>query len=1024
MKPTRRTRLPLCALAILICGGAAVAQTLPPPPPPPAATGAAAGTATDDEIVQLSAFQVTADADDRYDALNSNSITSFNAELGKLPISADIFTEAFMEDMLSVSLEQMLRDYAAGAGLGAAAGDTEGSSALLPMDRAGGDSVSSGIMLRGLGAAVIKQDNFMLPSPAGTGMSNKLGLERVEVINGPQALLYGNGGGGGVINYISKQARFNRKPSATIRFRINDRNQYSATLEQTLGNRRIALVTSILSEELGDYRLWIGGPLTGAYAQLALRASSRTVVRLTGKFTRFKRIVPADMSLQAGGVDADSRHGMSVRYLMTTNQMDIPTDPADPAAAGHILNNTVNWENLNSYYGATNSEERTALMASAIVETKWNRWLSTQLSAGWQDRDSRLYGRSGNLYAPESVSSANPSNLEEWVVQAGSSSTRFGWADQPAHSYSLRASALLTNTLFGGLARSQTSIAADYTEAHYANIGYDYYQSDANGNLRIQAATGYRMRAGIPWWSVSNGPVRDPLPYLRSGRYLDTFTTSSPSPDYPYAQIDICNAENVEPATPDNPRGLTTNPSNPGYGLWNLRTTSYNRGGYLLNYTQWGDTGRLTSLFGLRYMSVFNHQWPSRPAPALTAEGKNLSFSAGLNYDLNPWLRAYTLVSDTYNLPEMFINLVADPYGKPLPVSHSLGQEVGLKIGDDRRRVSGSVSFYELKAGDEPYYLLNEMMALINPDGVNGYVGEQRGRYIAVNKKSYGLQASIVAAPVKGWQTRLSAAFIRGTIGNDTRYNILYNDQFHVTEDGSLTYGAGGPVVHVREDTFSSAPGVAGQAGYVPLTVEKLSDPADLYYADPDPDNGRIRASGIRTLLQSDDGPGRIATGAVGLPMSEYQLTGVTPVAVATTSLRGERTTGYPEISFNLTNTYTIQRGPLKGLRLGVTIISEWQRNDLYHYENGYREDAPRVLSTRPALCRVNLLASYARRFGRLHWQSQLLITNLFDRQQMLVRPHVLWGYNERRPDGVSIRRNAYQTLDPRCITWTNTFKF
>jgi outer membrane receptor protein involved in Fe transport len=986
---------------------------------------ASAGT-DDGEIVELNAFEVTASADDRYDALNSNSITSFNAELGKLPISADIFTEAFMEDVLSVSLEQMLRDYSAGAGLGSVAGDPEGGSAFLPMDRAGGDSVSSGVTLRGFGAAAVKQDNFMLPSPIGTGMSNKLGIERVEVINGPQALLYGNGGGGGVINYISKQARFNKRPGSTVRFRINDDGQYSAMLEQTLGTRRFALVASVLSEKLGDHRLWVGGPLTGAYMQAAVRLGNRTVIRLTGKYTHFDRLLPAGLTLNLGSAAADARHGLSVRYLMTTGQMDAPTDPAAAAAAGTIANGRIDWEDLDSYWGASYSEERTATMVSAIVETKWSKWFSTQLSAGYQDRDSILYGRGGNLFAPESVASGNPSNLDEWVMQPNSNSTRHGWASQPSHSKSFRVSALLTNTFFGGLARSQTSIAADYTEARYVNLGYTYYQADADGNLR-RNASGSRMRPTIPWWVVSGGAVNDPLPDLRSGRYLDTFTgnMNNANPDvakYQYAIIDVMNPENAVPATPENPRGL--NPDDASSGGINIRSRSYNRGGYALNYTQWGD-GRLTSLFGLRYMNVFNHQWPSRPTTALVAEGKTWSFSAGLNYDLNRWLRAYALVSDTYNLPEMALNIMADPYGAPLPVSHSLGEEVGLKIGDDRNRVSGSISFYELQAEDEPYALRNEMMSLINPEGVNGYAGEQRGRYIAIKKKSYGVQVSIVASPVKGWQTRLSAAFIRGTIGNDTQYNVLYNDKFHVTEDGRLTYGKNGPVVHVREASFSSTPGVAGQAGFVPLTVEKLSNPADLYYADPDPDNGRFRASGIQTLLQSDAGPARINTGEVGRPMSEYQLTGVTPLQAATTSLRGERTTGYPEVSLNLTNTYTLQRGPLKGLRLGVTVIGEWERNDFYYYENGYAEDAPRLLHKRPALVRANLLCSYTRRFGRLLWTSQLLVTNLFDRQQMLTRPDALWGFHERRPDNnAAIRRSAYETVAPRSITWTNTFKF
>ncbi|HUR56432.1 MAG TPA: hypothetical protein VM029_01895, partial [Opitutaceae bacterium] len=52
-----------------------------------------------DETVQLNVFEVSADRDDSYGALNSNSITRFNTELAKLPISADIYNEAFMRDV-------------------------------------------------------------------------------------------------------------------------------------------------------------------------------------------------------------------------------------------------------------------------------------------------------------------------------------------------------------------------------------------------------------------------------------------------------------------------------------------------------------------------------------------------------------------------------------------------------------------------------------------------------------------------------------------------------------------------------------------------------------------------------------------------------------------------------------------------------------------------------------------------------------------------------------------------------------
>src|SRR5687768_14845582 len=81
-------------LALLAAG--LEAQTIPPPPPQKIS-----------ETIELSPFTVQATSDTSYGALNSNSITSFNAELEKLPISADVLTSAFMEDTNSTMLENM-----------------------------------------------------------------------------------------------------------------------------------------------------------------------------------------------------------------------------------------------------------------------------------------------------------------------------------------------------------------------------------------------------------------------------------------------------------------------------------------------------------------------------------------------------------------------------------------------------------------------------------------------------------------------------------------------------------------------------------------------------------------------------------------------------------------------------------------------------------------------------------------------------------------------------------------------------
>src|SRR5262245_10023604 len=69
-----------------------------------------------EETIQLNPFEVQTSKDTSYGALNSNSITKFNTELDKMPISADIFTAAFMQDVDALGVEDMLMAYGAGAG--------------------------------------------------------------------------------------------------------------------------------------------------------------------------------------------------------------------------------------------------------------------------------------------------------------------------------------------------------------------------------------------------------------------------------------------------------------------------------------------------------------------------------------------------------------------------------------------------------------------------------------------------------------------------------------------------------------------------------------------------------------------------------------------------------------------------------------------------------------------------------------------------------------------------------------------
>ena len=68
--------------------------------------------------------------------------------------------------------------------------------------------------LRGLFAPTMQRDGFMPAQTTGATFTNNFDLEHVDIVKGPQSLLYGGGGGsGGIINLVSKQAR----PRAGVR---------------------------------------------------------------------------------------------------------------------------------------------------------------------------------------------------------------------------------------------------------------------------------------------------------------------------------------------------------------------------------------------------------------------------------------------------------------------------------------------------------------------------------------------------------------------------------------------------------------------------------------------------------------------------------------------------------------------------------------------------------------------------------------------------------------------------------------
>ena len=954
------------------------------PATPPAR---AAGSHTSDEMITLSPFEVLADSDKSYGALNSNSITRFNTELDHMPVSADIFNEAFMKDVGAVSVEDMIMSFSAGAGSALATPSTS-SANTQPGDR----NANSFLALRGLTAPTMQRDGFMpvntyIQSGAtGTGFSSNFDIERVEVINGPQSLLYGVGGAGGVINVVSKQARFNKKPFGSFQFQVNQYGHKMAVFDFGWSNDKVAMRLAATDQYAqGGRRLYIGGPMKGLFLQLAFKLPHHTLVRWSGVSSEYNRISgTGNQAFTALSAANDVRNGQRLRYLLATNQLQTATTGA--SGAGYIGNGKINWDNVDSYAAWWNTNEYTKTKLTTLsADTKWNKWLTTQVAAGYRGTFDSRVGNTITFAAPNVAT--NPTGT--WAIgQTGGMPV----SDlvQPARQKTMRFSALATNDFFEGRVHSQSIVGADFVRTDGAVITYDYVRADANFNpttTNTAIATGYSY-TGPLWWSVADGPVRRPL---WEPRVANRVTYNGVN----YVRV-MTNPPQKNLISPANPEGLYSGGIS-ALGDYRVGQT-INKGAYAASYTNWLD-GKLDILLGVRAGDSYSLQATEAAPPSLgsvhsSLDTKTISFNAGADYALNHWLRAYVSLSDSYDPPAIY---VAGPLGDYPISAHGVGGEAGLKITNASKTLSGSIAVYHAKSKNEESSLTSTLLFDINPSGLNGLYNAP-SVWINLDRKAQGVQVALTATPNHNWRLRLSAAKTDGTVDSTRSFPQLYNDKFYADASGQVLY-RDKSVVYVNP-AGANAPVASSAAGAIPLTIAKLSTVGDAYYANPQAVTGAINRTGRAGLILSTVDPvrGPILTGETGLPISQIQINpGFKPPGTIVTNIAGEKSTGYPTYSFVFTNNYAFTEGFAKGISIGGTVSLGWQYRQFYYYPNGLADpnNAPRALFMWPTQTRFDGVIGYSRRIGKRYgFTSQLNISNMFNRYHVLILPNFTTGFS------------------------------
>lgn len=1016
---------------LLACGliAAGLVRAADTPAAPTAAKPTPAQPAVNgDDVVQLSAFEVHENTDNSYGALESTSITRFRTDLTKLPIAAEVFTDAFMKDVAATSVEDMLLQYG-GAGMGTADAGSAGSFSTQPGDSTGGAQIN----IRGL-RAVVHRDGFLSSTNTINGVvgaTEPFSIERAEVTRGANSLLYGDVAGGAVVNLVSKRAQF-RRATAGVDFRIDQYGSKRTVFDANVGSKYVAARVVLLDNWIRYNRINLGGEVNGAYAQMAFKLPHDTILRVWGQ----KVEANLNSSNNNGNVNnffytydatgkmvadtTDPRRNLNLRYLVATNQLG-PISPAHPTDLNAIFTPGLNLANVDSFRGWTKGDWNWDAYTGTTLETQLNRWLSAQVTVAYDDAVKDGPGGPSSLTPGNLFPGAGTNPFPGTAISDSPSDTlthtrKFGW----------RASLLADNQFFHGVLHSQTVFSAEAGNANggQSGVAYGYYLSDANGNIVVdpnnlankeEGRTLLTNASPSMWYSVQNGLVAKPL-FKPQAPVIQAINPATGQMAYwARAQRRIID---LSLRSPSNPLGIVDNTGSASngaqYNVGHTETHAYS----LANVSDWWG-GKLETLAGVRYLLETDANYGPSSSTIPPPVRKTL-FTAGLSYQLLSWLRPFADVATSYQPgPQPF-----NPYGVPRlsPSGGSLQPDFGFKFWTPSRNLYGTLTWApENTIKNEGIAIDSNYVTAINPKGINGQYQPYGAPNSQINadKRSGSVELQLDYHYNHNFRSRFSLAETDGKILSTAAFKQLYNDEFYVNGGGTVTYADGTPLL--------VDPNGKSGAATTPLTLTMINTATNPYYANPDPDSGSITNNTLKTVLTKQDPVhGTAATGRTGLPISSIQYAWGDPNGhngVLSPVVAGQSTTGYYHYAASMTNVYDFTTGRLKGFSIGNTFTGGYQFRSHYYpdYSAGGTTstkifDLQRKLYVRPTTVQFDLILKYKRKiFGRYMWSTQLNVKNVFNHYQLIFPPQV---------SGSPIVNNFIYTASPRLWVWSNSIAF
>ena len=201
-------------------------------------------TKDDREILELSPFTVNADADEGYLATSTLAGTRLRTDLRDVGSAITIVTKQFLRDTGSKNTQDLLV-YTPSTEVGGLNGNFTGlGNGPILSERDKLVQPNNNNRVRGLSAADSTRDYFLSDIPW-----DAYNIDRVELQRGPNAILYGLGKPGGILNASQKQAGFKNLGSIEFRFDKHSSMRSSLDLNHVILQNELSIRVNALDDK-------------------------------------------------------------------------------------------------------------------------------------------------------------------------------------------------------------------------------------------------------------------------------------------------------------------------------------------------------------------------------------------------------------------------------------------------------------------------------------------------------------------------------------------------------------------------------------------------------------------------------------------------------------------------------------------------------------------------------------------------------------------------------------------------------